>query len=484
MLRAAICAGLLMAVMASTAEAAPVVVGPGSHPTVAVDADGTGYITWIETTSSADTFHYCKLPAGATRCAARFDYSDANQDVDGGYALLPGGNRVLLVEARGVTPNRVKLLWSSTDGGATFSGPTQIGVFTHGAANIAGSALFAPPGTLGLAQEAIFTLGALSATTAPFQATGTTAGTTSSTAELTPNIAASLGFDGTTLLAALSDFNQLSWSRYTGPVPATIETLNTAGNWSSPAPIGPRSAANLDTAVAAGPAGTFVGYEVDATSGEANFVLSRFTGSGWTSPAVIAPHAFHSYLYEDTGGQLRAVWADANGFRYRFSTGATLSPPETLNNTPGESFGFPRVASNAAGVGWAVYAGSQGALAVPLAATYSGPTKNVTGSGFGGTYRLGVPKSCLTPGQRFRVTLRWKRQRRKGNLFIKVRRTDFYLGTKRLTIDKRAPFVHTFRVLITQRPGSTVTVRARAFIKVRHGRTPKKSIRVKVRVCS
>jgi len=409
MVRVAICAVLLAALMAPVAGAAPVVVGAGSHPQVAVDAAGTGYITWIETNASADTFHYCKLPAGATRCAARFDYSDPNQDVDGGYALLPGGNRVLLIEARGVTPNRVKLLWSSTDGGVTFTGPTQIGTFTGGGANIAASALFAPPGTLGLGQEAIFTLGELSAASAPFQATGTTAGTTSSNAELTPGVDASLGFDGTTLLAALSDFSQLSWSRYTGPVPATIESLNSAGNWSPPAAIGPRSGANTETAVASGPSGIFVGYVVDARPTEADFVLSRFTGSGWTAPTVIARDAGHPDLYQDSGGHLRAIWKDANGLRYRFSTGTSLSPPETLNNTPGESYAFPRVASNAAGVGWAVYAGSPGALAVPLAATYNGPTKNVTGSGFGGTYRLGVPKSCLTPGQRFHRSVTRKR---------------------------------------------------------------------------
>jgi hypothetical protein len=235
--------------------------------------------------------------------------------------------------------------------------------------------------------------------------------------------------------------------------------------------------------VASGPAGIFVGYEVDAAAGQANFVMSRFTGSGWTAPNVIARNAAHPDLYQDSGGHLRAVWKDANGFRYRFSTGASLSPPQTLDSTAGESYAFPHVASNSAGVGWAVYAGAPGAQAVPLAETYTGPTRAVTGTAFGGTYRLTVPRGCLAPGQRFRVTLRWKRQRRKGNLFVKVRRTDFYLNTKRLKIDKRAPFVHTFRVLITQRPGSTVTVRARAFIKVKHGRSPKKSIRVKVGVC-
>jgi hypothetical protein len=35
----------------------------------------------------------------------------------------------------------------------------------------------------------------------------------------------------------------------------------------------------------------------------------------------------------------------------------------------------------------------------------------------------------------------------------------------------------------TQRPGSTISLRARAFIKVKRGKSPKKSIRAKVRIC-
>jgi hypothetical protein len=76
----------------------------------------------VETTSS--TLQYCKVPATATACTAPFSYADADQDVVGGYALLPGVGRVLLVDARGVSPTIRKLLWTSADGGASFGGPT------------------------------------------------------------------------------------------------------------------------------------------------------------------------------------------------------------------------------------------------------------------------------------------------------------------------------------------------------------------------
>ena len=48
-----------------------------------------------------------------------------------------------------------------------------------------------------------------------------------------------------------------------------------------------------------------------------------------------------------------------------------------------------------------------------------------------------MPRSCVAPGQKVKVRLKWKRKERKGNLFVKIRRVDFYLNTKRSRIDKK-----------------------------------------------
>jgi hypothetical protein len=466
--------------------AAPVPVGSGSLPRVAVDAAGAGHVTWIESAGNTSTFHYCKLPATATGCSAPFAFADAEQDVDGGYALLPGDGRVLLVEARGVSPDRAKLLWTSTDGGATFGGPAQLATMSSIGPNIAGGAIYVSAGTLGLGAESIFTIGQLSGITAPFQASGTAAAATASQADLAPNVGAAVALQGDTLIAALSDFATLQWSRYAGPVPATPEALNTTANWTPPTSIGPRSAANTETSLVAGAGGAYVGYAVDAGAGQADFVIRRFDGAAWGTPTVVAKAASKPDLYEDPAGRLHALWTDAAGLRYRYTTdaaNATWSAPQTV--ATGDSFGFPRLAVNAAGSGWAVWAGGAGVRAVPLkrATVYAGPQTSVTSTDSQATYKLGVPRGCVSPGQGFRVTLTWKRQKRKGNLFVKVRRADFYLQTKRLRADTAAPFAYTYDVKPTQRPGSTITLRARAFIKVRHGTSPKKSIRAKVRVC-
>jgi hypothetical protein len=116
--------------------------------------------------------------------------------------------------------------------------------------------------------------------------------------------------------------------------------------------------------------------------------------------------------------------------------------------------------------------------------TYSGPSSSFSGSVKGAKITFGVPRNCVQPGQMFRVRLTWKKQRRKGNLFVKVRRADFYIGTKRVKVDKKAPFTQVLTVTASTVRGTTVRLRARAFIKVKRGKSPTKSIRASIKVCS
>ena len=102
----------------------------------------------------------------------------------------------------------------------------------------------------------------------------------------------------------------------------------------------------------------------------------------------------------------------------------------------------------------------------------------------GAILELKLPGACVARGSSFRATLGWRKVRRKGNLFVKVRRTDFYVNTRRVRKDTKAPFVATFTIPASAPAGATLTIRARAFIKVKKGRSPKKSIHATVRVCS
>lgn len=97
---------------------------------------------------------------------------------------------------------------------------------------------------------------------------------------------------------------------------------------------------------------------------------------------------------------------------------------------------------------------------------------------------LKLPGGCVPRGGTFRATLGWRKVKRKGSVFVKVRRTDFYVNATRVRVDKTPPFVATFRIPLSVPAGATLTVRARAFIKVKKGRGPKKSIHATVRVCA
>ncbi len=102
----------------------------------------------------------------------------------------------------------------------------------------------------------------------------------------------------------------------------------------------------------------------------------------------------------------------------------------------------------------------------------------------GALISLTLPRACVRRGGVFKTTLRWKKVKRKGNVFVKINRTDFYVNAKRVRIDRRAPFAASFRIPFSAKAGSTIVVRARAYIKVKKGRAPKKSIRASVRICS
>jgi photosystem II stability/assembly factor-like uncharacterized protein len=110
--------------------------------------------------------------------------------------------------------------------------------------------------------------------------------------------------------------------------------------------------------------------------------------------------------------------------------------------------------------------------------------KTTTATVPGAKISFGVPSSCVKAGSTFKVTLTWKKQKRKGNKFVKVRRADFSIGSKRVKIDKKAPFTQTLKVTAGTKKGSTITVKARAFVKVTKGKSPTKSITAKIKVCS
>jgi len=97
---------------------------------------------------------------------------------------------------------------------------------------------------------------------------------------------------------------------------------------------------------------------------------------------------------------------------------------------------------------------------------------------------LTVPRKCVKAGKSFKVTLGWKRvKKNKNGKLIKITRSDFYIAGVRVKSDKKAPYVQRLTVKVGTTSGSTVEVRARAFMKVRKGKQPTKSVTNTVRTC-
>ncbi|HWH93527.1 MAG TPA: hypothetical protein VNT03_06670 [Baekduia sp.] len=212
-----------------------------------------------------------------------------------------------------------------------------------------------------------------------------------------------------------------------------------------------------------------------------DIVAPSGTVTGPVTAVAGVPQTYTANVADNAGG----TGIDTGSFAWT-ATGvpAAGGNPATLT-FPSAGFysvhvAFKDLAGNAAEASLAV---SVSAPTTPPVLKPGATTKTTSATVPGARITFGVPKGCVSPGQTFAVTLTWKKQKRKGNRFVKVRRADFYIGTKRVKSDKKAPFRQTLTVKAGTKPGSTVTVKARAFIKVTRGKSPTKSITSSVKVC-
>jgi photosystem II stability/assembly factor-like uncharacterized protein len=202
------------------------------------------------------------------------------------------------------------------------------------------------------------------------------------------------------------------------------------------------------------------------------------TVTGATSVVAGVPATYTANV-TDTGGS----GIDPAGFAWSAQSvpPAAGNPATFTFPSPGfylVSVSFKDLAGNAATASLSV------TVTAPVPVKPVSPTKTTTASVPGAKISFGVPNSCVKAGSTFKVTLTWKKQKRKGNKFVKVRRADFYIGSKRVKIDKKAPFTQTLKVKAGTKAGSTITVKARAYVKVSKGKSPTKSISSKIKVCS
>jgi photosystem II stability/assembly factor-like uncharacterized protein len=207
-----------------------------------------------------------------------------------------------------------------------------------------------------------------------------------------------------------------------------------------------------------------------------DIVAPAGTVTGATTVVAGTPAVYTANVADNAGG----TGIDPAGFAWS----AQGVPPAAGNPA---TFTFPSPGFYLVSVSFKDLAGNAATASLSVIVTAPkpvSPVKTTTASVPGAKISFGVPNSCVKAGSTFKVTLTWKKQKRKGNKFVKVRRADFYIGSKRVKIDKKAPFTQTLKVKAGTKAGSTITVKARAYVKVTKGKSPTKSISSKIKVCS
>jgi hypothetical protein len=508
-------ATFVLAITASSASAAtPFTAGAGNEPAVVVGTDGTGHVAW-QVTGSDTKVGYCRVTAQAGACnrtePLSFPGGGGANDAGRPQVFAPSAGRVVIVATCSQcgtpsdTTNRT-YRWTSSDNGGSFGAPAEVGrgSTTGGFGTLLADESFV--GVEGSEAKAAELTGA-----APVQFTSfvTTFGS-----DIVRDTASNQ------LVAVTNNLSVIRNGAFRGATLSVAE-INNSSNWVADQGLIGQEPANRGQSLAAGPRGVFMAYESSLGSDE-RAGLRKYNPAIWAfgSPTYVEGadpiDADPDYVdsFQDAAGRLHLAWLslhDGGRLRYRVSDTAGNNLSAAANLAAHDSFVEPELGAGGDGRGFATWTSGGEVRVVALdpqpepvapggqtpdpvppitppdprsGTTYSGPTRARVTRVPGASITFTAPRGCVARGQRFRVRLVWKRQKRKGNLFVKIFRTDFYVGRKIVKTDRRVPFVQTLTVAAGTTPGSTVTVRARAFIKVKHGRGPKKSIATTLRVCS
>jgi hypothetical protein len=475
-------AALASAALAPAAQAGtPFTIGTGKDPHLVVEpATGTMHAVWVDD-PEAQTVRYCRVPRGATGCQITRDIPLAldSQSVDEPFLLRQADGALLIVMTRYVGGNTV--LWRSTDAGNSWSAPQQLYKAQTGTDHtepvlgpVADAVTFADWNS----GRSVFSAKLDGSQTATTQEANPETG---GTGFLLYNFQIAPTGDGG-LIAAADTLDQVGWWRM-----APGADPSQSASWPNPTILGP----GQEVRVAGGPGGA---YLLTKRRGVSPAVLDvrKWTGGGFGAPvAVSGAEGYLPDLAVGPSGAVAAAWRE-NGSPNTLKAALSTNGGTSFSTYQPTFDGNALFASLDIGLaqdtrGFAVWMGENKAIRAasldPGGGAYSGASADTTSAVPGADLLFGVPKGCVQPGQTFRVTLRWKRKKRKGNVFVKVNRTDFYIGSKVVKVDRKAPFVQTLTVTASAKRGSKITLRARAFIKVRKGKAPKKSVRTTIRVC-
>jgi hypothetical protein len=481
-------------VVASPARAV-VDLGPTAGvgaPRVIVDATGQGYTSWAAS-GTFPNLEYCRLRTGTPTCASRqsFSYPEATQGEDAGNApVFTADGSVALVDSRCCLSSNQKFLYTSSDGGQTFGAPTELaaddasGIDGGNVLDVPAGALFAgSPEQLITADNADVTGGG------SIQATGLTA-SPSDPGWFSPPITGdgtlseSIAREGSSLVVVDTQDTvphyTVTWVKYSG-----AGDPNAASSWSAPQALSPLPSLDSNAQLANGFNGIFVARSIARPGDNEALAVQRFTGSGWTRPVIVAKTAqgANFAIDETLAGVVYVIWKDASGkLDLVQSANALATRFGKLRSLPTghTTIDSPAVAVDAAGTGWATWTDdSAKAYAAPI---HPVPTLTTLKLSDGGTLTLVTPGGCVTPGRAFDVSLGFEPSKHKHSVYLKVTHVVFSATGAPSRTTRRAPS----RSRLTPRSSTRQTslkVRAKAILMLRHGTPRKKAITAEVPVC-
>jgi hypothetical protein len=359
--------GALLALAPGASAATPFTAGTGFGHDLAVGSDGTGHVVWLQEEDPGDRVHYCRVPAGGSACDAEstiLPFPGVNTAFslnDDAQVLTPAANKVVILGScftcgGGGAPDRT-FRWISTDNGANFTPPVEIGSLALG-----GQSGYINAGDIALGTEG----GLFQAMDSPIAET-TEVDLAPSGGLFVYSPAVVYNADMDRAVFAVNDLDTVKYAYQADSTPSVTE-LNNVANWQTdrllPAPEGN----NDETHLSSGPNGIFLTYRW-FVAGDSRIGLRKFEPGTNTfgAPAYVEgadpidnnsldmPH--HS---QDGSGRIHVVWRtlhDDNRLRYTRSDdgGATFTPAANLALK--ETFIDPVVEAAPSGAGFAAWKG-------------------------------------------------------------------------------------------------------------------------------
>lgn len=351
-LRRAVLAALLLALALAIPAAAQAAsqIASGNYPDAVVDRDGVTHVVWNTDNNgnTADVLNYCQIPLGGTGCTNARSFtpsgnsSGGNHDYSGPHVIVETNGDILLVTHRccGTIEGRsgadTDFVYTSTDDGQSFTGPTASGTLQSGTAAVPSPIAF--DASLGRILRVSAPTGGIR-----FQAAAVPAGANpeATYAQLSNynSYDASVVFVGPgKFAAAWADAGGTSYFRtYTCTGNPCSNNPNNAASWAPQVAIPNAERPRLVT----GANGTFLLYRDPTTNTYNTRSIDTNTNAVGAALAVGASALSGNArdITEDANGILHTLFIDSNsGLSYRASANGGQQWGDLQNIVPGPNF--------------------------------------------------------------------------------------------------------------------------------------------------